>query len=68
MIPCLRLDFVVLDSPTLELPGAELEARAAQDNRDKATCEGKGERSWRRGDTLVAGLWMFTGSTMKPVY
>lgn len=44
MIPCLRLDSLVLDSSTLELSGAELEARAAQDGWDKATvCEG---RAW----------------------
>lgn len=65
MIPCLRLNSLVLDSSTLELPGAELEARATHDNWDKATV---GERSLRRGDTLIAELGMFTGSTMKPVY
>lgn len=44
MIPCLRLDSLVLDSSTLELPGAELEARAAQDGWDKATVrEGRAE-------------------------
>lgn len=44
MIPCLRLDSLVLDSSTLELAGAELEARAAQENWDKATvCEGRAE-------------------------
>lgn len=44
MIPCLRLDSLVLDSSTLELPGAALEARAAQDDWDKATvCEGRAE-------------------------
>lgn len=44
MIPCLRLDSLVLDSSTLELPGAESEGRAAQDSWDKATvCEGRAE-------------------------
>lgn len=33
---------LVRDSPTLELPGAELKARAVQDNWDKATvCKGR---------------------------
>lgn len=44
MIPCLCLDSLILDSSTLELPGAELEARATHDNWDKATvCEGRAE-------------------------